>query len=84
MIPEELASGRKNGYRFELANCSAESGGMNTKFQVVAYPERPNQSGRRAFCSDESQVIKVDEGGSAKNCLEDGTILQSSVVSGQH
>jgi len=76
LIAGELASGRKTGYTFELANCSAEpTGGANTKFQVVAYPQSPNQSGRRAFCSDESQVIKVDAGGSAQNCLENGTLL---------
>jgi type IV pilus assembly protein PilA len=73
LISGDLASGRKTGYTFELANCSAEPpGAMNTKFRVVAYPQRSNQSGRRAFCSDESQVIKVDEGGSAQRCLEDG------------
>lgn len=77
LIAGDLASGRKTGYTFELANCSADPpGGANTKFQVMAYTQRPNQSGRRAFCSDESQVIKVDEGGSAQNCLENGTILQ--------
>ena len=77
LIAGELASGRKTGYTFELANCSSESagGGMNTKFQVVAYPQNRNQSGRRAFCSDESQVIKVDGSGSAEGCLENGTTL---------
>jgi len=76
LIEADLASGSKRGYRFELANCAADPAvGANTKFQVAAYPQSPNQSGRRAFCSDESQVIKVDEGGSAQNCLENGTLL---------
>lgn len=76
LIADDLASGRKTGYTFELANCSSEpAGGANTKFQVVAYPQSPNQSGRRAFCSDESQVIRVDAGGSAQNCMENGTPL---------
>ena len=76
LIARDLAIGRKNGYTFELANCSAEqAAGANTKYQLVAHPHSPNQSGRRAFCSDESQVIRVDEGGSAQNCLENGIPL---------
>lgn len=77
LTSDDLTSGHNRGYTFELANCSAETaGGANTKFKVVAYPQSLNQSGRRAFCSDESQVVKVDEGGSAQNCLENGTMLQ--------
>ena len=76
LISADLASGRRTGYRFELANCAAErAGGASTKYQVVAYPQNPNQSGRRAFCSDESGAIRADAGGSAQNCMENGTPL---------
>lgn len=76
LISGELASGKKSGYVFELAACSSEAaGGANVKFQVVAYPLTPNQTGVRAFCSDESAVVKVDSGGSAQGCLENGTVL---------
>jgi hypothetical protein len=34
-----------------------------------------NQTGVRAFCSDESDVIKVDASGSAQGCLENGSVL---------
>jgi type IV pilus assembly protein PilA len=72
-----LATGQKNGYVFELTGCSAGiEGGPNVKFQVVAYPLRVNQTGVRAFCSDESAAIKVDSDGSARACLEDGSALQ--------
>lgn len=72
-----LATGQKNGYVFELTGCSAETeGGPNVKYQVVAYPLRFNQTGVRAFCSDESAAIKVDSGGSARACLENGNALQ--------
>lgn len=77
LIPGPLAAGKKNGYTFELANCSpAAEGGSNVKFQVVAYPLTLNQTGNRAFCSDESGVVKVDSSGSAQSCLENGTVLQ--------
>jgi len=72
-----LASGQRAGYAFELTGCApGAEGGPNMKYQVVAYPVRRNQTGVRAFCSDESAVIKVDVGGSAEKCLQSGEVLQ--------
>jgi len=76
LIPHILASGRKTGYVFELQNCVPDENGVHTKFQVVAYPVVPHQSGKRAFCSDESGLIKVYAEGSAQGCAENGSILQ--------
>jgi type IV pilus assembly protein PilA len=71
-----LATGQKSGYAFELTGCSAETeDGPNVKYQIVAYPLRDNQTGVRAFCSDESAAIKVDSGGSARACQESGSAL---------
>ena len=76
-IKGPLSTGQKNGYAFELSGCSAGTeGGPNVKYQVVAYPLRVNQTGRRAFCSDESATIKVDSGGSARECLDNGSALR--------
>lgn len=76
LIDSTLASGRKYGYVFELTNCSAEADSKaKTKYRVVAYPLTVNQTGVRAFCSDESQVIKVDASGSARGCMENGSVL---------
>ena len=76
-IANPLATGQKNGYVFELTGCAAGTeGGANAKYQVVAYPLRVNQTGVRAFCSDESGVIKVDIRGSARRCLENGGDLR--------
>lgn len=78
LIDRELAGGRKYGYVFELTGCSAESnGGANVKYRVAAYPVTVNQTGVRAFCSDESAVIKVDSSGSATGCVENGSPLYS-------
>jgi competence protein ComGC len=76
LITSDLATGQKTGYTFELQNCTSDAGGANVKFQVVAYPLTENQTGVRAFCSDESSVIKVDANGSARACLENGSALQ--------
>jgi type II secretory pathway pseudopilin PulG len=76
LIDASLASGRKNGYQFELSGCTANESGVMDKYQVVAYPITPNTTGVRAFCSDESSVIKVDSSGSSQGCLENGPTLQ--------
>jgi type IV pilus assembly protein PilA len=76
LISGELATGQKTGYAFELQNCTSDAGGANVRFQVVAYPVTRNTTGVRAFCSDESSVIKVDANGSAQGCLENGSALQ--------
>jgi len=76
LINTQLASGMKSGYVFELGGCSSETGtGANTKYQVLARPVTQNQSGVRAFCSDESAVIRVETGGLAKRCLENGRAI---------
>jgi hypothetical protein len=72
-----LAGGRKSGYVFALSGCAAETpSGPNVKYQVVAYPFAYNQSGVRAFCSDEAGIIKFEPSGSPQACLENGRILQ--------
>jgi hypothetical protein len=72
-----LANGQKTGYAFELTGCApGAEGGINTKYQIVAYPIRLNQTGVRAFCSDESGVVKVDARGSAEKCLQSGEVLR--------
>ena len=76
LIANALATGQKAGYVFQLTDCSAGAeGGPNVKYQVVAYPLRVNQTGLRAFCSDESGVIKAHSG-SARLCVERGVALQ--------
>jgi type IV pilus assembly protein PilA len=77
LIESDVAGGSRSGYITKLLNCTADSpGGANVKYQVVAYPMTKGQSGNRAFCSDESAVIRVDADGSAQACLESGAVLQ--------
>jgi type IV pilus assembly protein PilA len=75
-IAGTLAQGQKNGYAFELSGCTAESTGRVEHYQVVAYPLRENQTGVRAFCSNESTVVRQDTTGSVQKCLENGTSLE--------
>jgi hypothetical protein len=76
-IGPELLAGRHAGSVFELTGCAPDPpGGANLKYQVVAYPQAFNQTGVRAFCCDQSGVIKLDARGSAQACLERGEIVE--------
>lgn len=77
LIEGALANGQKSGYAFELAACApAIEGGPNASYRVMAYPLGKNTTGVRAFCSDESGVIRVDGEGSKRGCLENGRPLE--------
>ena len=80
-ISGDLASGRKNGYRYELRGCAAaKANGPATKYQLVAYPEVAKKSGTPAFCSNESDVIKLARSGSAQECLRTGIDLSETEI----
>ena len=76
LIDSTLASGQKNGYAFEITACApGPDGGANQMYQVVAHPITANTTGVRSFCSDESNIIRVDPGGSGTTCSERGQPL---------
>ena len=74
LIDSTLAHGLKSGYVFDLQGCHYGNG--NIKFHVVAYPVARQQSGSRAFCADESGIIKFDRTGSAQDCIANGSRLR--------
>jgi len=77
LLDSQLVAGQKNGYNFELLGCAPGADGpANIQFRVVASPVTPSTTGVRAFCSDESAVIKVDASGSASGCVESGSPLR--------
>lgn len=77
LISGELASGQRNGYRFEIRDCAPDmKGGAINRYHLVAYPVVMNQTGIRTFCADESAVIKVQPVGSPRPCLEEGSELR--------
>ncbi|MGB7598800.1 MAG: DUF4190 domain-containing protein [Candidatus Sulfotelmatobacter sp.] len=77
LIDSRLASGQNNGYALELLGCrSAGDPGANKEYRVVAYPVVRQQTGTRAFCSDESAVVKFDRTGIPQDCIANGSALQ--------
>jgi len=72
LIDPRLASGKKNGYAFSLSGCN---GTPSVKYSIAAEPASPS-AGTRAFCSDESAVIRFSADGKANSCLNVGMPLQ--------
>jgi hypothetical protein len=72
-IAGDLAKGQRDGYQFALQGCSAaKKDGPVVKYQVVAYPAPASKTKLPAFCSNQSDDIRMDWAGSARSCLEKG------------
>ena len=77
LIDSVLASGTKSGYSFALTGCTAAgSTSINVTYQSTGVPVAAGQTGQRAFCSDQSGVIKYDAGGAAATCISGTSALQ--------
>lgn len=66
LIDAQLASGVKNGYRFELRDCRSAP----SQFKIFAEPVEENVSGLRTYCADQTGVIRFWS--SAEDCLREG------------
>jgi len=65
-----VKDGKDNGYVFDIIGCQlSESKKPKSMYHVTA---RPLHSGLPAFCSDQSGIIRSDEGGSIEKCLTNG------------
>ena len=83
-ISSDLAGGKKNGYRFELKNCArAKPGGPIAKYQLLAYSDIPVRAGTAAYCTDESDVIRVVRNGPPQDCFGRGIQWDSPVKAGK-
>jgi len=72
LINSGLASGKKYGFVFNLSGCTRVPA---TSFQLTAAPNG-NSYGRKAFCADQSGVIRSSSDGNPATCLASGTPLQ--------
>ena len=73
LIDPRLASGRKNGYVFQLSGCNGTTPAI--RYKISAVPADAS-SGTRAYCSDESAVIRFSADSKAESCISGGTPLQ--------
>jgi hypothetical protein len=72
LINSSLASGRKYGFVFRLSECS---GAPANSFHLAAVPNQ-NVFGRKAFCADQSGVIRSSSDGNPASCFASGTPVQ--------
>jgi hypothetical protein len=72
LINSGLASGKRYGFVFALSGCGRAPAGS---FQLTAVPNS-NSFGRKAFCTDQSAVIRSSNDGNAATCLASGTPIQ--------
>ena len=72
LIQPDLASGAKSGYIFSISNCTKVNlGGTDriTGYTLTAIPQTVGQTGDRAYCADQSGIIKFDPAGGS-NCTQ--------------
>lgn len=71
LLQGTLAAGLKDGYIFNLTNCTKAQGANNqdvfTSYEVTAVPQTVGKTGNRGFCMDMSGQIKADLAGGT-NC----------------
>ena len=72
LINSGLASGKRYGYVFTLSGCGAAPA---TSFHLTAAPNG-NTFGRKAFCADESAVIRSSNDGNPATCMTSGSPVQ--------
>ncbi|MGA8344871.1 MAG: hypothetical protein WB781_23275 [Candidatus Sulfotelmatobacter sp.] len=72
LINSGLASGKRYGFVFGISGCS---GTPATSFQLTASPNG-NSLGRKAFCADQSGVIRSSNDGNPATCLASGSPVQ--------
>jgi type IV pilus assembly protein PilA len=72
LVNSGLASGKRYGFVFSLSGCSETPA---TSFQLTAVPNR-SLSGRKAFCADQSAIIRSSDDGNPATCLASGTWVQ--------
>jgi type IV pilus assembly protein PilA len=72
LIDFGLTQGQRKGYQFAIAGCD---GVPSNRFRVTAAP-LDSDSGMRAFCTDESGVLRFAADGSPRTCLSSGQVLK--------
>jgi len=72
LINSGLASGRRYGFVFALSQCGPSPAAT---FRLTAAPNA-NTMGRKAFCADQSGVIRSSNDGKPETCLASGTPVQ--------
>jgi type IV pilus assembly protein PilA len=71
LIPEDLASGNKSGYTFNVScgtKVTVNNQDQATSYSLTAVPNTVGKTGDRGFCSDGNEIRVDPKGGT--NCTE--------------
>jgi type IV pilus assembly protein PilA len=79
LLDQVLSGGSKTGYLFGAPGGTAVNGIVPT-FAVDAVPQAVGSTGQRAFCSDESGVIRYDPTGTAITTSGNDTTCETFTV----
>jgi len=71
LISSGLASGKKSGFVFTLSGCS---GAPANSFHLTAVPGA-TYFGRKAFCADQSGLIRSSDDGNPATCMASGALV---------
>jgi hypothetical protein len=69
LINAGLAGGKRYGYVFTVSQCAGASG-----FQLTAAPNS-NNFGQRAYCTDQTSMVRYSADGNAASCMKNGIPL---------
>jgi hypothetical protein len=65
-----------SGYRFALDGCHVDKRGIVARYQASAVPIERGTTGVRAFCTDETGIMRYDDSGVKVKCLASGRLLE--------
>jgi hypothetical protein len=71
-----LTTGTWAGYRFALDGCQVDKRGIVAHYQASAVRVERGTTGFRAFCTDETGVVRYDDSGAKMKCLASGHALE--------
>jgi len=69
-VDQQVLTGNYNGYRFVLGGCEGKPAGS---FQIIAEPLLGGK-GAKAFCTDATGNLRVDDTGRGATCLASGKV----------
>lgn len=77
-VDQQVLTGNYNGYRFVLSGCEGKPAGS---FQMIAEPLLGGK-GAKAFCTDATGNLRVDDTGRGATCLASGKVENSQTDGG--
>ncbi len=78
IIDPVLAGGGKSGYTFNYSQ-GAPVNGVSSTYEIGATPNTVGTTGQRAFCSDQTGVIRYNQTGAAINGIGTCTVAISAL-----